>query len=250
MRRLDRNVPRGLAKLSLRGGTAAAAIQLKTISMSKRYELLIFDWDGTLMDSAAHIVESIQNACADLDIPVPVARDCRQIIGLGLTQALQALLPNLPAFDYPRLTERYRHHYLGRDAEIPLFEGVAAGIRDLREAGYVLAVATGKSQTGLQRALDYHDLASFFSATRCADQTHSKPHPAMVLEILDELLITPERAIVIGDTSHDMLMAQSAGVDRLAVSYGAHEHEDLLAHDPVAVLHSFGEVHQWLMKGA
>ncbi|MGA7951388.1 MAG: HAD-IIIA family hydrolase [Thiobacillaceae bacterium] len=215
--------------------------------MQRKYELLIFDWDGTLMDSAGHIVESIQNACIDLQIPVPGDRECRQIIGLGLVQALQTLLPNLPESDYPRLSERYRHHYLGRDAEIPLFEGVSAGIRELRQAGYVLAVATGKSQLGLQRALDYHDLGAYFSATRCADQTYSKPHPAMVLEILDELLVAPDQAIVIGDTSHDMLMAQNAGVDRLAVAYGAHEHEDLLAHDPVALLHSFGEVRQWLM---
>ena len=215
--------------------------------MNRRYELVIFDWDGTLMDSAGHIVESIQNACTDLGIPVPGDRECRQIIGLGLVQALQALLPNLPEPDYPRLTERYRYHYLGRDAEIPLFEGVSAGIRELREAGYVLAVATGKSRIGLQRALDYHDLSSFFSATRCADQTYSKPHPAMVLELLDELQVAPDQAIVIGDTSHDMLMAQNAGVDRLAVAYGAHEHEDLLAHAPVAVLHSFDEVRQWLM---
>ncbi|HYP66924.1 MAG TPA: HAD-IIIA family hydrolase [Thiobacillaceae bacterium] len=215
--------------------------------MPRKYELLIFDWDGTLMDSAGHIVESIQKACADLGIAVPSDRECRQIIGLGLVQALQTLLPNLPEPDYPRLTERYRHHYLGRDAEIPLFDGVPAGIRELRQTGYVLAVATGKSQIGLQRALDYHALGGYFSATRCADQTYSKPHPAMVLEILDELLVAPEQAIVIGDTSHDMLMAQNAGVDRLAVAYGAHEHDDLLAHDPVAVLHSFGEVRQWLM---
>jgi phosphoglycolate phosphatase len=216
--------------------------------MPKKYELLIFDWDGTLMNSAGHIVDSIQKACADLGIPVPSDRECRQIIGLGLTQALQTLLPNLAEEDYPRLVERYRHHYLGRDAEIPLFEGVYEGLRELHQAGFVLAVATGKSMIGLQRAMEYHDLGEFFSSTRCADQTHSKPHPAMVLEILDELMMQPSQAIVIGDTSHDMLMAQNAGVDRLAVSYGAHEHDDLLAHDPVALLHSFEEVHQWLMK--
>jgi phosphoglycolate phosphatase len=216
--------------------------------MPRKYELLIFDWDGTLMDSAGHIVDSIQKACADLGISVPPDRECRQIIGLGLIQALQTLLPNLPEEDYPRLIERYRHHYLGRDAEIPLFEGVYEGLRELHQTGFVLAVATGKSMIGLQRAMEYHDLGEFFSSTRCADQTHSKPHPAMVLEILDELIVRPEQAIVIGDTSHDMLMAQNAGVDRLAVSYGAHEHDDLLAHGPVALLHSFGEVRQWLMR--
>ena len=175
-------------------------------------------------------MDSIQNACERLGLAVPSDRECRQIIGLGLVQALQTLLPNLPESDYPRLGERYRHHYLGRDAEIPLFEGVAAGIRDLREAGYRAGGGHRQEPASACNARwTTMAWAAYFSATRCADQTHSKPHPAMVLEILDELLMAPERAIVIGDTSHDMLMAQNAGVDRLAVAYGAHEHEDLLA---------------------
>jgi len=218
--------------------------------MPKQYELLIFDWDGTLMDSAGFIVDSIQKACADLGIPVPDERACRQIIGLGLIQALQALLPDLPEGDYPRLVERYRHHYLGRDAEIPLFEGVKEGIRDLHAAGFTLAVATGKSMKGLERALDYAGLRAYFSATRCADQTHSKPHPAMVEEILDELMLGKQQALVIGDTSHDMLMAANAGVDRIGVTYGAHLPEDLHEHAPVAVLDSFSEVKTWLMAHA
>ena len=218
--------------------------------MPRQYELLIFDWDGTLMDSAGHIVDSIQQACADIGMPVPDERACRRIIGLGLTQALQALLPDLPEGDYPRLVERYRHHYLGRDAEIPLFQGVKEGIRDLHAAGFILAVATGKSMKGLERALDYAGLRTYFSATRCADQTHSKPHPAMVEEILDELMLDKRQALVIGDTSHDMLMAANAGVDRLGVSYGAHLPEDLHAHAPVAVLDSFLEVKTWLLERA
>jgi phosphoglycolate phosphatase len=218
------------------------------ISMTRRYELLIFDWDGTLMDSAGHIVDSIQKACADLDIPIPSDRECRQIIGLGLIQALQALLPDLAEADYPKLVERYRHHYLGQDAEIPLFEGVREGLETLHQDGYTLAVATGKSRVGLKRAMDYHNLGKLFSSTRCADQTHSKPHPAMVLEIMEELVVRPDQAIVIGDTSHDMLMAQNAGVDRLAVSYGAHEHGDLLMYEPLALLHTFDEVCRWLMN--
>lgn len=219
-------------------------------SMPRQYELLIFDWDGTLMDSAGHIVDSIQKACADLGIPVPDDRACRQIIGLGLTQALQTLLPDLPEGDYPRLVERYRHHYLGRDAEIPLFGGVQEGIRELHSAGFILAVATGKSLKGLERALDHSHLRPYFSATRCADQTHSKPHPAMVEEILDELVLERHQALVIGDTSHDMLMAANAGVDRLGVTYGAHLPEDLHEHGPVAVLDSFAEVKAWLMSRA
>ncbi len=218
--------------------------------MPKRYEVLIFDWDGTLMDSAGHIVDSLQKACADIDIAVPDERACRQIIGLGLTQALQALLPDLPDDRHPHLVERYRHHYLGRDAEIPLFEGVQEGIRELYEAGFTLAVATGKSMKGLNRALDYSLLRPYFSATRCADQTHSKPHPAMVEEILDELMLGRDKALVIGDTSHDMLMASNAGVDRLGVSYGAHMPEELHGHAPLAVLDSFLDVKAWLMSKA
>jgi haloacid dehalogenase superfamily, subfamily IA, variant 1 with third motif having Dx(3-4)D or Dx(3-4)E len=221
-----------------------------SIKMPRQYELLIFDWDGTLMDSAGFIVDSIQRACADLGIPVPDERACRRIIGLGLQQALQTLLPDLPEGDYPRLVERYRHHYLGRDAEIPLFEGVEEGIRELHGAGFILAVATGKSMKGLERALDHSRLRTYFSATRCADQTHSKPHPAMVEEILDELMLEKRQALVIGDTGHDMLMARNAGVDRLGVSYGAHLPEDLHEHEPVAVLDSFNEVKTWLMERA
>lgn len=218
--------------------------------MPRKYELLIFDWDGTLMDSAGHIVDSLQKACADIGIAVPDERSCRHIIGLGLTQALQALLPELPESEHASLVERYRHHYLGRDAEIPLFSGVQEGIHELYDAGFLLAVATGKSLKGLERALDFTELRPYFSATRCADQTHSKPHPAMVEEILAELMLQREQALVIGDTSHDLLMAANAGVDRLGVSYGAHQAEDLLGLAPLAVLNSFLEVKTWLMTNA
>ena len=218
--------------------------------MPKRFDLLIFDWDGTLMDSAGVIVDSIQRACADIGLPTPGERASRQIIGLGLVQALQTLLPDLPADDYPRLVERYRHHYLGRDADIPLFGGVAEGIRGLHEAGFTLAVATGKSRVGLERALESSGLGAWFAATRCADQTHSKPHPAMVLELIDELDADPARTLVIGDTSHDLLMAANAGVASLGVTYGAHEAGDLHPHAPVALLESFVEVHAWLAANA
>lgn len=218
--------------------------------MPKRFDLLIFDWDGTLMDSAGVIVDSIQRACADIGLPTPGERASRQIIGLGLVQALQTLLPDLPADDYPRLVERYRHHYLGRDADIPLFGGVAEGIRGLHEAGFTLAVATGKSRVGLERALESSGLGAWFAATRCADQTHSKPHPAMVLELIDELDADPARTLVIGDTSHDLLMASNAGVASLGVTYGAHEAGDLHPHAPVALLQSFVEVHAWLAANA
>jgi len=218
--------------------------------MPKQYDLLIFDWDGTLMDSAGVIVDSIQRACEDIGQPTPSERASRQIIGLGLVQALQTLLPDLPADDYPKLVERYRHHYLGRDERIPLFDGVASGIRNLHANGFQLAVATGKSRLGLSRALEASGLGAWFAATRCADQTHSKPHPAMVLELIDELDADPARTLVIGDTSHDLLMASNAGVASLGVTYGAHEADDLQPHAPLALMNSFAEVHAWLNTNA
>ncbi len=218
--------------------------------MPKQFDLLIFDWDGTLMDSAGVIVESIQRACLDIGVPAPSERASRQIIGLGLAQALQTLLPDLASDAYPRLVERYRHHYLGRDIDIPLFAGVDAGVPALAGRGFTLAVATGKSRIGLARALDSSGLGGCFAATRCADQTHSKPHPAMVLELIDELDADPARTLVIGDTSHDLLMAANAGVASLGVTYGAHEPDDLHPHAPLALLDSFAEVHAWLAANA
>ena len=218
--------------------------------MPKQFDLLIFDWDGTLMDSAGVIVDSIQRACEDIGLPAPGDRASRQIIGLGLIQALQTLLPDLPADDYPRLVERYRHHYLGRDDQIPLFAGVDSGIRELHASGFTLAVATGKSRLGLSRALESSGLESWFAATRCADQTHSKPHPAMVLELMAELGADPARTLVIGDTSHDLQMAAGAGVAALGVTYGAHEVDDLAPHAPLALLDSFAEVYAWLNANA
>lgn len=218
--------------------------------MPKHYDLLIFDWDGTLMDSAGVIVDSIQRACEDIGLAAPSDRASRQIIGLGLIQALQALLPDLPADDYPRLVERYRHHYLGRDDDIPLFAGVVDGIGQLHASGFQLAVATGKSRLGLERALASSGLREWFAATRCADQTHSKPHPAMVLELIAELDADPARTLVIGDTSHDLLMASNAGVASLGVTYGAHEPDDLSPHTPLALMNNFAEVHAWLNANA
>ncbi|OJZ21165.1 MAG: HAD family hydrolase [Thiobacillus sp. 65-29] len=218
--------------------------------MPKQFDLLIFDWDGTLMDSAGVIVESIQRACLDIGVPAPSERASRQIIGLGLVQALQTLLPDLSADAYPHLVERYRHHYLGRDLDIPLFAGVDAGVPALAGWGFTLAVATGKSRLGLARALESSGLGGCFAATRCADQTHSKPHPAMVLELIDELDADPARTLVIGDTSHDLLMAANAGVASLGVTYGAHEPDDLQPHAPLALLDSFTEVQAWLAANA
>ncbi len=218
--------------------------------MPQRYDLLIFDWDGTLMDSAGAIVAAIQNACRDLGLAVPADKACRSIIGLGLSEALAALLPELPVAEHGRLVDRYRHHYLGQDHAIPLFAGVAQALPELVRSGHLLAVATGKSRKGLERALSHSGLTPCFAATRCADECPSKPHPAMVLEILQTTGVAPERALVIGDTSHDMAMARNAGVAALAVAYGAHEAPELRACAPLAVLGNFAELRAWLARCA
>lgn len=211
-----------------------------------RFGLIVFDWDGTLMDSTAAIVTSIQAACRDIGCEIPPDAAARQIIGLGLKEAIAALLPALPAASYPDLVERYRHHYLGRDATLPLFDGVIPLLDALRAGGTTLAVATGKSHLGLTRALAASGLDSYFCATRCADQCASKPHPAMLLELMAELGATPERTLMVGDTTHDLEMARQAGVAALAVSYGAHDAQTLAGAAPLAVLGTVTELGEWL----
>ncbi len=218
--------------------------------MPKRFDLLVFDWDGTLMDSAGAIVFSIQAACRDLGLPVPDEAAARHIIGLGLRDALTTLLPDLPETGYARLVERYRHYYLARDHEIPLFQDAAQVVRALGRAGFLLAVATGKSRQGLDRALARTGLTDQFHASRCADECFSKPHPAMLKEIMDELDTPPRRTLMIGDTTHDLQMAANAGVASLAVAYGAHPRESLVAMAPVATLDSFAELRRWLESHA
>lgn len=219
-------------------------------SMPKRYQLLIFDWDGTLMDSASSIVGCIQQASADLGYPVPSRQAASHIIGLGLTQALYTLFPDMPETDIPRMVDRYRACYLGQDAEIPLFDGAEALLGELHGRGHQLAVATGKARHGLRRAFEHTGLGRYFHASRTADETHSKPHPAMILELLDELRVDKEQALMIGDTSHDLEMARSAGVASLAAGFGAHPAEHLEDFGALRVCDSFTELAQWLLDNA
>ncbi len=216
----------------------------------RRYELIIFDWDGTLMDSAGTIVACIQAACRDLGLPVPSREAASHIIGLGLQDALKHLLPDLPALDHPRLVEAYRNHYLAQDAEIPLFTGADTLVASLHARGHLLAVATGKARRGLERAFQHTGLGAYFHASRTADETFSKPHPAMIEELLDELAVPAERALMVGDTSHDLLMARNAVVDALAAGYGAHPAESLAQFEPLAVCYDFPELAQWLLANA
>jgi phosphoglycolate phosphatase len=218
--------------------------------MPKRFELLVFDWDGTLMDSAAVITASLQAACGDLGLPIPSDEKARFIIGLGLHDAMAHILPELDPADYPRVSERYRHHFLLRDSETALFPGAAETVKELHTAGFKLAVATGKGRRGLDRALETTGMASYFHATRCADEGYSKPHPAMLEVLMAVLEVGCDRTLMIGDTTHDMAMAQNAHVARLGAAYGAHSRQDLLAFEPVACVDGFSELRAWLLAHA
>lgn len=211
-----------------------------------KYELVVFDWDGTLLDSAAAIVRAMQAAARDLGLLEPEEARARHVIGLGLADSLRYAVPDLPPERYPEMTERYRHHFLADDHRLTLFAGVPEMLQCLQARGHQLAVATGKSRLGLERSLDQTGLRSFFLASRCADECHSKPHPQMLEELMLEFGLPAVSTVMIGDTSHDLLMASNAGVDSLAVTYGAHAHDHLLEHAPQACLHSVQELADWL----
>lgn len=218
--------------------------------MPRRFELVVFDWDGTLIDSAGAIAACIQAACRDLGLPVPDDERASHVIGLGLADALSYAVPSLPPSEYGRLVERYRIHFLARDPGLPLFPGTRPMLEALRGRGHALAIATGKSSAGLARALAQTGLESLFDATRCADQCASKPAPEMLLELMAELDTDPALTLMIGDTSHDLQMAANAGVAAVAVSYGAHAGDALAALEPLALVHSTAELAAWLAANA
>jgi phosphoglycolate phosphatase len=216
----------------------------------KQFDFIVFDWDGTLMDSTATIVHCIQAAACDLGLPVPDERSAAHVIGLSLQSAMEVAIPGVDPKYYPRIIERYRYHYLNQDGGLTLFDGVPEMLDDLVQQGYLLGVATGKSRVGLDRALRASGLASRFDATRCADQTFSKPHPAMLLELTQELGQDMQRTVMIGDTTHDLLLAQNAGAAGIAVHYGAHTPDDLQALNPLFAANSVAELHAWLNENA
>ena len=211
------------------------------------FGLLVFDWDGTLMDSEERIVSSVNAAIAELGLPSRSRAAIRDIIGLGLPEAMQALYPGLGAQACAALIDRYRDHFLAEaGSPMPLFPGAAETLATLRAEGFVLAVATGKSRRGLSRAFDQTGLGTHFESSRCADETHPKPHPAMLLELAEELSVAAERIVMIGDTTHDLEMAAAAGSSGIGVTYGAHPREQLAACEPLLLAASVGELRRWL----
>ena len=217
---------------------------------NRRFDLIAFDWDGTLFDSTALIARCIQAACRDVGAEVPSFEQAAFVIGLGLRDALTHAAPGFPVERYAELASAYRRHYFAAQHEVLLFEGTLPMLQALRGRSHLLAVATGKSRRGLDEALGTTQLQGLFDATRTADETASKPHPQMLLELMAELGAPPARTLMIGDTTHDLEMAVRAGVAGLGVSYGAHDHAAFGAHGPVFVAHSTRELHDWLLDNA
>jgi phosphoglycolate phosphatase len=213
--------------------------------LKARFDLIVFDWDGTLL-----IVRCIQSACADVGAPVPGDGDAAYVIGLGLQDALRRVAPGLPESRYPELGLRYRHHYFASQHELSLFAGTLEMLHALKARDHRLAVATGKNRRGLDDALAHSQLKGLFDSTRTADETASKPDPLMLHELMRELGTAPARTLMVGDTTHDLLLARNAGTPSVAVSFGAHEHEAFAEFGPLHVAHSTRDLHDWLVGNA
>ena len=214
------------------------------------FDLIAFDWDGTLFDSTAIIVRCIQAAVRDVGGTVPSDQAASYVIGMGLMQALAHAAPDVPPERYAQLGERYRYHYVRQQNQISLFQGVLPMLQRLRERGHWLVVATGKSRRGLDEALHSVELQGRFHGSRTADETAGKPDPRMLHELMAEFGVEPGRTLMIGDTTHDLQMAINAGCASLGVSYGAHEPEGLHRLQPRTVAHSVDELQQWLLMHA
>jgi len=215
-----------------------------------RFPLIVFDWDGTLADSTAVIRRALQRAASDLGYPVPSDEQASYIIGMGLRPALEHAVPTLREEDLLPLTDRYRHHFLAGENEIVLFDGVAAMLASLKARGHWLAVATGKSRRGLDRAFETLGLREYFMSSRCADEGFSKPHPGMLHAIFDETGMLPSQAVMIGDTTHDLQLAENAGAEAIAVTYGAHDLTLLKAHRPLTLVDSVSALRDFLETNA
>ena len=214
---------------------------------TRRYDLIAFDWDGTLFDSTRIITRCIQEAVRDVGGTVPDDQAAAYVIGMALMPALAHAAPDVPKEKYPELGERYRHHYIQHKDDISLFDGVLPLLGALRERQHWLAVATGKSRVGLNEAVRSVELHGLFDSSRTADETAGKPDPLMLHELMGELGVPAERTLMIGDTTHDLEMARRAGCDSIGVSYGAHHHDNFDALAPRFVAHSVAELQDWLL---
>jgi phosphoglycolate phosphatase len=223
---------------------------MTTRKSDRQFDLIAFDWDGTLFDSTAIITRSIQAAVVDVGGAKPSDQDASYVIGMGLMQALAHAAPDVPPSKYPMLGERYKFHYSQSMDDITLFSGVLELLAGLKQRNHLLAVATGKSRRGLDDALQAVELKGLFHASRTADQTAGKPDPLMLHELMAELNVPPERTLMVGDTTHDLLMAQNAGCASVGVSYGAHEPASFTVFNPLYIAHSVAELDAWMAEFA
>lgn len=213
----------------------------------KKYKLLVFDWDGTLMDSESRIVSCLRASSVDLSFSVLSDSIFRDVIGLGMKEAVLKLYPDIDSVMAAAYIKQYREHFLSDNfAGMPFFDGAKDVLNKLSSEGYKLAVATGKSRRGLDRVLFSHKVGSIFHATRCADETDSKPNPRMLNEIMSELCVTPEQTLMIGDTTYDMEMAFNAKTHALGVSYGVHEPARFLPFNPAGCVDDVMQIYDWL----
>lgn len=229
---------------------AAATASTETGTRPRRFDLIAFDWDGTLFDSTQIIVRCIQAAVQDVGGAQPTDEAAAYVIGMALTQALAHAAPDVPPEKYPELGNRYRYHYLRHQDDLALFDGVMPMLEALQARGHLLAVATGKSRRGLDEALQSAQLRGVFDGSRTADETAGKPHPLMLQELMAEFDVPAARVLMIGDTTHDLEMAQRAGCASVGVAYGAHASEGFAAFAPLAVAASVAELHAWLQREA
>lgn len=214
-----------------------------------KYPLIVFDWDGTIIDSPRAIAECIREAAREAGLRVPTHEQASHVIGLGLQDSLRMAVPDLPPERTMEFVGLYRKQFLAREDAMPLFPGMAQLLAALK-AKHSLAIATGKSRRGLDRALEATGLNALFAASRCADETHPKPHPAMLQELMAEFAMAPGQVLMIGDTSHDLDMARAAGVDAIAVTYGAHPEAGLRSCGPKDCVGSVAELKAWLTQNA
>jgi phosphoglycolate phosphatase len=216
----------------------------------RRFDLIAFDWDGTLYDSTKVIVRCIQRAVVDVGGRMPTDQAAAYVIGMSLGQALARAAPDVPPDRYADLGARYRYHYhLHRD-DLSLFDGVLPLLQDLKARHHWLAVATGKSRRGLDEVLKSQELHGVFDGSRTADETAGKPHPRMLDELMREFGTEPQRTLMVGDTTHDLEMARNAGCASLGVSYGAHEPDAFDELGPLHVAHSVADLREWLLANA
>jgi phosphoglycolate phosphatase len=214
---------------------------------ARKFDLIAFDWDGTLFDSTAIIARCIQEAVRDVGGAVPSDTAASFVIGMALPQALAHAAPDVPKERYPELAARYRHHYMAHQHDIVLFEGVLGMLERLKSQQILLTVATGKSRRGLDEALRTVELQGLFDGSRTADETAGKPHPRMLHELMRQFGVDPARTLMVGDTTHDLQMAVNAGCPSVGVGYGAHPFGEFASLRPLFVAHSVSELQDWLL---